>query len=253
MNARAGYREYVADADFAAGYLAYQRRYADEPRESDRVTVGIVRDELARMGRLGGGDVLDAGCSTGNLLRHLARGLPDARLIGGDLMASHLAEAARDPELGSAEFRRLDLVDLGLTDAFDVVVANAVIYLFDDPTLEAALDSIRRALRPGGAFVAFDFVHGFRQELAIREVSDTHPGGLTLHMRSESSLRHLLANAGLSTHAVRPFRIKIDLDGGEDPADIVTRTIDATNGERMLFRGALFQPWAHVVARRDDG
>ena len=250
MTTRPAYLDYTADDEFAEGYRRYQERYAREPRESDRITMEIVRRELVRMGRADAGDVLDAGCSTGNLLRHMVRHVPGARLVGGDLMEGHLQQAAADPELGAVEFRRLDLADLALDRAFDVIVANAVIYLFDDDTLADALAGIGRALRPGGALVAFDFVHPFRQELAIHETSETHPEGLTLHMRSRPTLDAALSAAGLGDTEVHPFRIGIDLPVPPDPRDIVTRTVATREGDRLLLRGALLQPWAHIVARR---
>jgi methylase of polypeptide subunit release factors len=91
-----GYRQYVTDEQFAAGYTEYQQRYAIEPRESDRVLIGHVAAALAgRPAGAGPPRVLDIGCSTGNLLRHLARALPHAELWGGELMPEALVAAKR--------------------------------------------------------------------------------------------------------------------------------------------------------------
>ncbi|MGI9538875.1 MAG: class I SAM-dependent methyltransferase [Miltoncostaeaceae bacterium] len=247
MTTREPYLEYVEDRDFADGYRIYQQRYAETPRESDRALVELVDRLVVDVEEP---RVLDVGCSTGNLLRHLGRGVPAARLSGGDLMEAHLEEARRDPALEGVSLRRMDLLDLGVEEAFDIVIANAVIYLFDGETLGNALSSIATALRPGGAFVAFDFVHPFEQELAVHESSATHPDGITLHMRSERTLDRAMAGAGLRLEEVNPFEIGIDLPPPGDPAETTSRTIATADGRRLLFRGTLFQPWAHIVARK---
>jgi SAM-dependent methyltransferase len=229
------------------GYLAYQARYAAQPRESDRVLVEIV-DRLTR-GR-DGATVLDLGCSTGNLLRHLRRARPDLALVGGDLMESHLEACRRDPELADLPFAVMDALDLGVESAYDVVVVNAVLYLFAPSELERALTSIARSLRPGGHLVAFDLFHPFGQELTITEASATHPEGLTLHFRSYGAVGAALARAGFGTPEIAPFAIPVDLPRPGDDADIISYTVPAADGRRLLFRGALFQPWCHAVAPR---
>jgi len=246
-----GYRDYVADEDFAAGYTDYQRRYAAEPRESDRVLIGHVAAALAaRDPRAGRPRVLDVGCSTGNLLRHLSRALPQAELWGGELMPEALAACRAAPDLDGMTFVEMDLLDIDHADAFDVIVVNAVLYLLDDDDLRRALASVAGALRPGGSLVAFDLFHPFEQHLTIREASLTHPEGLVLHFRPHSLLRDAAALAGLGDLEIHAFAIPIDLPRPERDDEIVSYTVPAASGERLLFRGALAQPWCHVVATR---
>ena len=246
-----GYHEYVADEDFAAGYTDYQRRYALEPRESDRVLIAHVTAALAE--RIGGGAparVLDVGCSTGNLMRHLARALPEAELWGGELMPEALALCRSAPDLKGMTFVEMDLLDIGHAETFDIVVVNAVLYLFGDDDLARALSSVARALAPGGSLVAFDMFHPFEQHLTVREASLTHPEGLVLHLRPYSVLRGAAARAGLGEPSIHPFAIPIDLPRPASDDDIVSFTVPTAAGERLLFRGALAQPWCHVVANR---
>lgn len=243
MTERAAYLDYVADEAFTSGYREYQRRYVDEPRESDRVLVRLVDRMLA--GRTG--DVLDLGCSTGNLLRHLRRIRPDLRLTGGDLITSHLDECRRDPEFAGITFAEMDALDLGDARRWDVVVMNAVLYLFTPEQFAAALRSVARVLRPGGALVAFDLFHPFGQELTITEASETHPDGLTLHFRSYRAVEEACAAAGLGAPQITPFRIPIDLPQPADDDTIISYTVPTARGERLLFRGTLHQPWCHSV------
>lgn len=247
MSDRAAYLDYIADDAFAEGYLEYQGKYTDVPRESDRRLIELI--DRALPGR-DGGAVLDLGCSTGNLLRHLRRARPDLHLTGGELLPSHLESCQRDPELVGVNFARIDALDIGRQESFDVIVMNAVLYLFELPQLKSALANVARALRPGGTFAVFDLFHPFGQELAITETSATHLEGLTLHFRPYDTIRDALDEVGLSETEIRPFRIPIDLPRPARDDDIISYTVPTDDGERLLFRGALFQPWCHVTARR---
>jgi SAM-dependent methyltransferase len=246
-----GYREYVADEEFAAGYTDYQRRYLAEPRESDRVLIGHVAAALAAGARNGARPrVLDIGCSTGNLMRHLARALPEAELWGGELMPEALDICRAAPDLDGMTFAAMDLLDIGHPGVFDVIVINAVLYLLGDDDLRRALASVASALAPGGSVVAFDLFHPFDQHLTIREASATHPDGLVLHFRPYALLGEACAAAGLAPPAIHPFAIPIDLPRPERDDEIISFTVPTAAGERLLFRGALAQPWCHVVASR---
>jgi SAM-dependent methyltransferase len=245
MSTQSAYLDYVADDRFADGYLAYQARYAATPRESDRELVRLV--DALTTGRAA--RVLDLGCSTGNLLRHLRAARPDLRLTGGDLMASHLAACRADGGLAGIDFREMDAVRLPAAPEFDVVVVNAVLYLFTPAELDRALRGVAGLLRPGGHLVAFDLFHPFGQELTITEVSETHPEGLTLHFRSYRAVGEALARAGFARPAIAPFRIPIDLPRPADDDAIISHTVPAASGERLLFRGTLHQPWCHMTAR----
>jgi SAM-dependent methyltransferase len=242
-------------------YAAYQQRYAREPRESDRALIELLRREAAP--RLARGErpwLLDAGCSTGNLLRHIRSAMPDLRLSGADLAPRFVEAARRDPDLAGIDFGVLDLLDLGARERYDFVTAHAVCYLFGDEDYPRALASMARALRPGGAYLGFELIHGFAQELCIRETSRSHPDGLVLHFRPMQQVERLLRQSGFERAEFHPFAIGRDLprgatwggnaDGFEDLNSYTVRTDD---GQRLLFRGALYQPWCHVVAWKSAG
>ena len=78
----------------------------------------------------------------------------------------------------------------------------------------------------------------------------THPDGLVLHFRPYALLRDACALAGLEAPAIHPFAIPIDLPRPARDDEIISYTVPAADGGRILFRGALAQPWCHVVASR---
>jgi 2-polyprenyl-3-methyl-5-hydroxy-6-metoxy-1,4-benzoquinol methylase len=83
--------------------------------------------------------VLDVGCGTGNLLRALARVVPEAYGIDRDPRAAALAG-------GTAA----DLLDLTPEPGYDVITAVAVLHHLP---LRPALAQVRRLLNPGGRLV----------------------------------------------------------------------------------------------------
>lgn len=251
MSENFSYQDYVNDERFLRDYNAYQAKYARQMRESDKVLVGLIREFLA--GRGAGGErpqLLDIGCSTGNLLLHLKRLLPGVALTGGDLAESSIAECRANPELNGVEFKTLDIVDLPSQARYDIIVVNAVLYMMDDQQFKRALTSMGAALHRGGALAVFDFFHPFEQDLSIMEVSKTHPKGLRLRFRPMSLATRALSAAGFANPEFRPFTVPIDLARNPDDSELVTYTVPTNEGVRLPFRGTLFQPWCHVTATK---
>lgn len=243
------YKEYVTDEQFLRDYNAYQAKYAKQMRESDKVLVGLVRDLVAKRGAARP-KLLDIGCSTGNLLLHLKRMLPQFELTGGDLAESSLAECRANPDLAGISFKNLNILDLPKDTRYDIIVVNAVLYMMEDREFEGALRSLAQALEPGGAVVVFDFFHPFEQDLSIIEVSKSHPNGLRLRFRPMSRATTMLEGAGFRNGQFRPFTLPIDLPRNPDNSELISYTVTTNEGARLPFRGTLFQPWCHLTAEK---
>ncbi len=110
------------------------------------------RAALALLAPQPGERILDLGCGDGTLTRELAA--TGARAIGVDA-SPQLVAAARtrgiDARLG-------DGCALEVEDEFDAVFSNAALHWMNDQ--DAVLAGVRRALRPGGRFVAEFGGHG---------------------------------------------------------------------------------------------
>lgn len=247
MNDGFSYHDYVGDDAFLAEYNAYQQRYAERIRESDKVIISIIceRVDQSRGGQL---KILDIGCSTGNLLLHLKRMVPNADYTGGDLAQSSLMECRQNSELDGIEFREMDVLGLPL-NAFDIIIVNAVLYMFDDEQFIRAMASIFKALKNGGQAIIYDFAHPFKhQNLIISETSMMHPKGLRLCFRPMAIIERVAEEAGFGRVVFRPFDLPIDLAMLGYDEEVVTYTVPRQDRTRMMFRGALYQPWCHMVA-----
>ena len=104
-----------------------------------------------------GGDVLEVGCGSGALWVNIAALLPHLRLTLTDLSDGMVEAATRAVEpLDSIDLvgaRTSDAQDLPFSDAaFDVVVANHMLYHVPEPT--RAVAEFSRVLRPDGALLA---------------------------------------------------------------------------------------------------
>jgi SAM-dependent methyltransferase len=230
-------------------YARYQSKYAETVRESDRVIIELV-DDLRR--RAGGRSmrVLDIGCSTGNLLKHLNRLVPDLELVGGDLVSEQIEENRSNPALEGIEFQQMNLLNLGMEDEFDVVTVNAVWFSMSDDQVRRGIRTVAAALRPGGTMIVFDYFSTFPQSLEIREKSELYPEGLTLHIRPIRLVDDMLEQEGFVGGSFSPFDIPIDLPLDPESRELVSYTIPDAKGRRLQFRGALFQPLYHLVARK---
>jgi SAM-dependent methyltransferase len=94
--------------------------------------------------------ILDAGCGTGGLLKHLASALPRARIVGLDLdaVAAAMARAKSGCPVCAGSVDRLPIAD-GVLDA----VLSADVLCHRGVDAAAGLAEMRRCLRPGGLLV----------------------------------------------------------------------------------------------------
>jgi SAM-dependent methyltransferase len=138
-------------AEHAVNWSEGLEELHEESSRTHLIDVWTRRAILARVGRLPEGPtVIDLGCSTGYLLEDLRRAVPDARLIGVDLVAGGLRKAHEN--VPDAELLQADACALPLEDS-SVDAAVSANLLEHVPADESALAEIFRILRPGARAV----------------------------------------------------------------------------------------------------
>jgi SAM-dependent methyltransferase len=243
------YLDYVKDDAHMQDYRRHQSRYAVKMRESDRVLIGHIEHSLGAAGAAGK-TLVDVGCSQGNLLLHLKNLVPGLALQGIDLAAEILDQNRSNPDLAGIEFTVQDMLAMPTGRQYDVVVANAALMFFDAPQFDLAVKNLGALVKPGGSFIAFDYFSPFQQEVTITETSVLHPKGLTFSFRSYQVARAAVAAAGLNPPEFHPFHMPFDLPRSDDPTNVNSYTVRDDQGQRSSFRGAVYQPWCHLVATR---
>ncbi len=248
------YDEYVKDEVFLREYHAYQEKYALNIRESDKVLIGMIGEAFSRhdpaKGRF---QLLDIGCSTGNLLLHLKNAFPGMSLVGGELAESSLEICRTNPMLSGIRFERLDMLDLPYQAEFDLIVANAVaVYFYWDEYAKAAR-SCYRALKERGAYLAFEWLHPFvHQDITIVETSVGHPNGLRICFRPMPKVMSVFKGAGFSNVSFQPFELPIELPQPDFDQNVDSYTVKSADNRNLCFRGTLFQPWCHLSATKGN-
>jgi SAM-dependent methyltransferase len=93
---------------------------------------------------------LEIGCGTGFVLRTIRATNPTAELTGSEIFVSGLGFAAK--RVPSAQFYQMDARNIPFRNHFDVIGAFVVLeHISED---ELVLQEVRKALAPGGGFVA---------------------------------------------------------------------------------------------------
>lgn len=247
MNSKFNYKKYVTDANFLNNYNKYQQKYSSKLRESDKKIISIVSDLMTKFSDKNKLKILDIGCSTGNLLMHLKKKIPNVSLVGGDLALSSIELCRNNPNLQGIDFQIYDLMDLP-ENSFDIIIVNAVLYMLDTNEYNQSLFSLNKALKNNGHVIVFDFAHPYEnQNLVIYEKSILHPEGLRLSFRPYKEIESLILNNYFSKIEFLPFNISISLPKPKFNEDVVSYTIKYDKQNKMLFRGVLYQPWCHFI------
>lgn len=105
-----------------------------------------------------GGVAADIGCGTGQALIELAKGYPEARLVGYDYHAPAIETArANAAAAGVGDRVRFEVCDVarGIPGRYDLITCFDVVH--DMPHPVEGMRAIRAALTPGGSFFVLEF------------------------------------------------------------------------------------------------
>lgn len=161
-----------------------------------------VRETLHDLVLRPGDRLLDAGCGTGVLLRHVTEGAGRVKGIGVDLSPRMLA-VARDRAGAALPLVRADTAFLPFcTSAFDIVVSLSSLHYWPDP--RQALSELSRVARSSGRLVITDWCLDF-PTVRLSDLYMRWTGKAYRRAYSSRELRTLLEELGWAV-SIRRYR-----------------------------------------------
>lgn len=185
-----------------------------------------------------GHTVLDAGCGTGAITRHIAEKVaPWGFVVGMDSNAPLIQQARQKHQnIPNLRFAVADIYHLPCAGVFDIVTAARVLQWLAEP--RHALQAMREAARPGGRVVVLDYNHEKVQWVPDPPASFQQFYGAFLRWRSEAGMDNAMADR------LTPMFRSVGLaDIQETPQHEVTTRHDPDFAARAGI-------WADVAATR---
>lgn len=184
--------------------------------------------------------VLDAGCGSGVVARHLAERFQTAEVYGCDISQSRIAAAEKKSHNPRISFSVQDLTRLQYPDSlFDAVVLRYVLQHLPREAGAQALREIFRVLRPGGEIRVIDFdgfiINIFPQPPAVREILDRLRISGPVDFETGRKIPSLLETAGF-----RDLETKIELHdccGDEVERSLIKARLENARGFLTDFLG----------------
>lgn len=173
----------------------FERAYASKPPWD----IGRPQRAFVEIADRVTGEILDAGCGTGeNALFFAGRGHP---VLGIDFLEGPIREARRKArERGvDAEFLQFDALDLASLDRrFDSVIDSGLFHVFSDEDRARYVAGLAHVTKPGGWIFLICF-------------SDEEPGAQGPRRVSRAEVREAFAD-GWDVEEIRPERFEVRTD-----------------------------------------
>lgn len=204
---------------------AVGRNWAESYRLTDRAFSGLTERLLARVGGCDGA-ALDIGCGAGELSLAIARGNPQAQVVGVDISPELVAAAReRGDTLGNVDFVEADAARWRPADfAPELVVSRHGVMFFDEPV--AAFANLHEVAAPDARMVFSCFrsakLNPWASDLAsllhlLEFGASTAPGPFAF--ADQDHVRGILEGAGWRAVELEAVDFAYIAGAGDDPVE----------------------------------
>ena len=201
--AKVFHREILAETDPDLREILYARFYERaEPLFRTHWAESGVNSKLGHVRafrrELAGKSVLDIGCGPGDFLKAIAQLLPHGELVGLDAVPPE-----DDPPV---RFQRSSIIRFEVDRRFDVVFSDNVMEHLAPADVPMHLDSVHRALKPGGKFIIIMPNRLFGPQDCTRVLDNSYTGSIEArgcHLNESTNTEMVSV---LSQHGFGSFR-----------------------------------------------
>ena len=245
------------EAPFGGDLAQYHAHYRRHPRERDKAGLRIledIREEFSGTVR-----IVDIGAGWGSYAYHIRNEIRDCEVSAIELDEACIQSYKTEPDLKGINAIFADIMAAQVTESWDIASTVAVTCVYPQAQFEQMISAISGLISPGGYYIGWEMIHGVDQELEIKEthadISDI------LCIRSTKNVSTVFEGAGFSAIRFIPFEMPFDMEPVKSAvkwsgkatdirmAHLKSHTIKTDNG-RLSFRGAMYQPWCHVIAQK---
>lgn len=209
--------------------------WGDTPKKYFRDALNLARSEGLREDAR----ILDVGCATGEFLGYLHAHVPEASLVGIDVMTPLVSEARRLAPY--AEFRELSLLELPAdwNNSYDLITALGILSIFEPNDLETCLARLADAVAPDGQVIALTPLNEYGVDSLIRHRKRNRDGTMgewesSWNVYAIESIRES-ASRYFRSVTISKFEIDFEIPRGDDPGR--TWTVDLNSNKYQLING----------------
>lgn len=186
-----------------SAYILEQESEAKRLEKQNAQAIYSIKEELAEIITTEHDEVLDAGCGTGGVTRHLVQHHRFKSLDAIDFSSERLDFAARNLTSGknNVNFIQADLNNLeDLNSRYDLIISRFVMHHLENPS--SVIANLADCLKPRGELVIVDsdgiLFNFYCRDQWVLDVLDEIKNHLHLDMFVARKMKVLMSKAGLS-------------------------------------------------------
>ena len=243
---------------FGGAKSSYYAAFREAPRERDKVGLSIIANKLSEFKEPI--DIVEIGAGWGNLALLLQNKFPECKVSGIEIDPSCVEAWKNDATLKKVPIINENILEKKINRQWHVALTVAVTLMYPQAEFYRFMEAIAQLIKIGGYYVGWELFQEVDQDLEMNEIVE-EMNFCPHSVRSFRYVRSVLEKTGFEDVRYMPFEMPIDLapvnntvprsgrSSDIEQPHLISHTVNTDNG-RYCFRGGLYQPWCHVVAKK---